>query len=128
MSPKFNPKLPIFPKQKQRSNGQEHQGWHKKELHFQVQLSSKEQIQDFEWDPLEVQQYVPSPQKNEGMLPLRPTSATCMNVFGEISTAHRSLGSLGTSSKGQTPRFHTLGSVQRIEVRLDEHRKVATMF
>jgi hypothetical protein len=51
-----------------------------------------------------------------------------MNVFGEIWITHRSLGSLNTSSKGQTPRFHTLGSVQWIEVELDEHRKVTSMF
>jgi hypothetical protein len=62
------------------------------------------------------------------MLPLKPCSATCMNVFGEIWITHRSLGSLNTSSKGQTPRFHTLGSVQWIEVELDEHRKVTSMF
>ncbi len=62
------------------------------------------------------------------MLPLRPSSATCMNVFGEIQITHRSLGSLNTSSKGQTPRFHTLRSVQRIEVKLDEHRRVTSMF
>jgi hypothetical protein len=34
-----------------------------------------------------------------------------MNVFGEVWIAHMSLGSSGTSSKGQTPRFHTLGFV-----------------
>jgi len=44
--------------------------------------------------------------------PSKPSSTTCMNLFGEIWTAHKSLGSLGTSSKGQTPRFHTPGSVQ----------------
>jgi hypothetical protein len=42
----------------------------------------------------------------------KPSSTTCMNLFGKIWTTHKSLGSLGTSSKGQTPRFHTLGSVQ----------------
>jgi hypothetical protein len=30
-----------------------------------------------------------------------------MNVFGEVWTAHRSLSSLGTNSKGQTLRFYT---------------------
>ncbi len=39
-----------------------------------------------------------------------------------------SLSSLGTSFKGQTPRFHTPRFVQRIEIELDEHIKVATMF
>ncbi len=34
-----------------------------------------------------------------------------MNVFGEVWTAHKTLNSLGTSSKGQTPRFNTLGFV-----------------
>jgi hypothetical protein len=46
------------------------------------------------------------------MLPSKPSFTTCMNVFGEIWTTHKSLGSLGTSSKGQTPRFHTPGSMQ----------------
>jgi hypothetical protein len=62
------------------------------------------------------------------MLHSRPSSTTCMNVFGEVWTAHRSLGSSNTSSKGQTPRFHTPGFVQGIEVELDEHRKIVTMF
>jgi hypothetical protein len=51
-----------------------------------------------------------------------------MNVFGEMWTTHRSLGSLGTSSKGQTPRFHTQRFVQGIETKVDEHRKVVAMF
>jgi hypothetical protein len=38
------------------------------------------------------------------------------------------LGSLSTSSKGQTPRFHTPRYVQRIEVELDEHIRTTTMF
>jgi hypothetical protein len=42
----------------------------------------------------------------------KPSSTTCMNLFGKIWTTHKSLGSLGTSSKGQTPKFHTLGFVQ----------------
>jgi hypothetical protein len=62
------------------------------------------------------------------MLPLRPIFATCMNVFGEVWIAHRSLGLLGTSSKGQTPRFHTLGFVQGTKLELDEHRRTITMF
>ncbi len=51
-----------------------------------------------------------------------------MNVFGEAWTAHKSLGSLGTSSRGQTPRFHTLRSMQGIEIEQDEHRRVLIMF
>jgi len=51
-----------------------------------------------------------------------------MNVFGKIWTAHRSLSSSCTSSKGQTPRFHTLGNVQGIEAKLDEHKRATTMF
>jgi hypothetical protein len=62
------------------------------------------------------------------MLPSRASSVTCMNVFGEIWIAHKSLGSSSTSSRGQTPRFHTPRSVQGIEVELDEHRKTIIMF
>ncbi len=51
-----------------------------------------------------------------------------MNIFGEVRIAHKSLSSSGISSKGQIPRFHTLGFVQGMEVELDEHRKIATMF
>jgi hypothetical protein len=57
-------------------------------------------MQDFDQDPLEVQQLVPSPQKNEGMLPLRPSSAIGMNVCGEVCTTQKNLGSLGTSFQG----------------------------
>ncbi len=49
-------------------------------------------------------------------------------MFGEIWIAHMSLGSSGTSSMGQTFRFHTLGSEQGIEVELEEHRRVVSMF
>jgi hypothetical protein len=62
------------------------------------------------------------------MLPSRPSFATCTNVFGEIEIAHRSLSSLGTNSRGQTPRFHTLRFEQGIEAKLDEHRKAINMF
>jgi hypothetical protein len=62
------------------------------------------------------------------MLPSRPSSATRTNLFGEIQIAHRSLGSSGLSSRGQTPKFHTPEFVQGLEVNLDEHRIVATMF
>jgi hypothetical protein len=72
-------------------------------------------IHDFDSDPLEVQQYVPPPHNNEGMLPSKPSFATCMNVLGEILTTHKSLGSLGTTSRDQTPRFHTPGSMQGIK-------------
>ncbi len=50
-----------------------------------------------------------------------------MNVFKEVWTAHKSLGS-SISSKGQTPRFHTLGFMQGMEAKLDEHRKITNMF
>ncbi len=62
------------------------------------------------------------------MLPSKPSFITCMNVFGEIQTTHRNLGSLGISSQCQTPRFHTPRSMQGIKVELDEHKIVATMF
>ncbi len=62
------------------------------------------------------------------MLPSRPSFATGTNVYGEIWTSHRSLGYLDTSSKGQTPRFHTVGFVQGLKTNLDEHRRVASMF
>jgi hypothetical protein len=62
------------------------------------------------------------------MLPSRPSFTTCTNVFGKIWIAHRSQGSEGTSSKGQTPRFHTPKFVQGLEVNLDEHRRTVIMF
>jgi hypothetical protein len=62
------------------------------------------------------------------MLPSRPSSTTCINIFGKLWTANRSLGSSGTSSRGQTPKFHTLGSMQGIDVELGEHKRVVTMF
>jgi hypothetical protein len=49
------------------------------------------------------------------MLPLRPSSTTRMNVFGEVWTTHKSLDSLGTSSRGQIHTFNTLGFVQGVE-------------
>ncbi len=68
------------------------------------------------------------PQSYEHMLLSRPSSATGTNIFGNIWTSHISLGCLDTNSKGRTPRFHTLGSIQGLEAKLDEHRRVATMF
>ncbi len=62
------------------------------------------------------------------LLPSRPSSATSTNVFEEIWTTHRSLGSLSINSKGQTPKFHTSKFVQGLEVDLVEHRKIANMF
>ncbi len=62
------------------------------------------------------------------MLPSRPSLATNINVFREVQTTHRSLGSSGTNSNGQTPRFHTPRFVQGMEVKLDDHKIVATMF
>jgi hypothetical protein len=51
-----------------------------------------------------------------------------MNVFGEVWITHRSLDPLGTSFKGQTSRFNTLGYVQGVKVELDEHRRTTIMF
>jgi hypothetical protein len=51
-----------------------------------------------------------------------------MNVFGEVWTAHKSLGSSCTSSRGQTLRFNTPRSMQGLKVELDEHKKTTTMF
>jgi hypothetical protein len=79
-------------------------------------------------DPPKVQQSIPIPQNNEGMLPSIPSFAIGTNIFKEIWIAHRSLGFLGISSRGQTPRFHTPKYVQGLEVDLDEHRKATTMF
>jgi hypothetical protein len=79
-------------------------------------------------DPLEVQQSIPTPLNNEGMLPSRSSSITCTNIFGEIWTTHINLGSLGTSSRGQTPRFHTPRSEQGIETKLDEHIRTTSVF
>jgi len=79
-------------------------------------------------DPSKVQQYVPVPHNNEGMLPSRPSFTIGTNVFREIWTAHISLSSLGTSSRGQTPRFHTPRFMQGLEVDLDEHRKALVYF
>jgi hypothetical protein len=62
------------------------------------------------------------------MLPLTPSFVTCMNVLGEVSIAHRSLSSSSISSRGQTPKFNTTGSVQGVEAKLDEHRRATTMF
>jgi hypothetical protein len=62
------------------------------------------------------------------MLPSIPSSTTCMNVFRKVWIACKSLGSSGISSRGQTPRFHTLGSMQGIEVELDELKRTITMF
>jgi hypothetical protein len=62
------------------------------------------------------------------MLLLRPSFAIGTNVVGEIWTAHVILCSLGTSSKGQTPRFPTLKFVQRLEVDLHEHIRTVNMF
>jgi len=53
-----------------------------------------------ELDPPEVQQSIPIPQNNEGMLPSRPSSTIGTNIFGEIWIACRSLGSSNTSSMG----------------------------
>ncbi len=78
-------------------------------------------------DPLEVQQFVPTPQNNEGMLPSKPSSITCTNIFEDIWIAHINLGYLRTSYRVQIPKFHTLGSKQGIEVELYEHIRTTSM-
>jgi hypothetical protein len=75
-----------------------------------------------------VQQSAPIPQNNEDMLPSRPSSAIGTNIFGDIWISHKSLSYFDISSRGQTPRFHTLGSIQGLEVEMDEHRKTTSMF
>jgi hypothetical protein len=62
------------------------------------------------------------------MLPSRPSFVIGMNIFGEVWTTHKNLGSSGTSFRGRTPKFHTPRFVQGIEVELDEHRRASTMF
>jgi hypothetical protein len=79
-------------------------------------------------DPPKVQQFVSIPHNNEGMLPLRPCFAIGINVLGKIWTTHKSLGSLGKSFRGKTPRFHTPEFIQGLKVDLDEHIKVTSMF
>ncbi len=63
-----------------------------------------------------------------GMLASRPSYAIGTNIFREIWTSHRSLSFLDTGSRRQTPRFHTLGFVQKPEEDLDEHKKTINMF
>jgi hypothetical protein len=46
-----------------------------------------------------------------------------MNVFGKVLITHKSLGSSCTSSRSQTPRSNTPGSMQGLEAELDEHKK-----
>ncbi len=75
-----------------------------------------------------MQQFVLIPQNNEGMLPSRPNSAIETNIFGDIWTSHKSLGSSYIGYRGQTLSwFHTLGSLQGLEVKLDECRKTTSM-
>jgi hypothetical protein len=73
------------------------------------------------------QQFVSISQSYEGLLPSRPSSTIGTNIFGDIWTSHKSLGSSDTNSSKQTPKFHTPGSVQGLEVELDEHRRVASI-
>jgi hypothetical protein len=54
-----------------------------------------------------VQQFVPTPHSYEGMPPSRLGSTIGTNISRDIWTSHRSLRSLVTISRGQTPRFHT---------------------
>jgi len=62
------------------------------------------------------------------MLPSILSFTTSMNVFREVWTTHKNLGSSHISSKGQTLRFHTPRFVQGIVAKLDEHRIIAIMF
>jgi hypothetical protein len=62
------------------------------------------------------------------MLPSKLSPITRTNIFGKIWPTHKSWSSLSTSSKGQTLRFHTLKSIQGLEIDLDEDRRVPTMF
>ncbi len=62
------------------------------------------------------------------MLPSRLILATFMNIFGEVWTARKNLGSLGTSSKAETFRFDTPRSMQGLEAELHEHIRTNTMF
>lgn len=48
---KYDIKPHIFPKQEQRSDGQEHQRWPKKEPEYQTQQPVEEQTQDLDVDP-----------------------------------------------------------------------------
>ncbi len=75
-----------------------------------------------------MQQSAPIPQNNEDMLPSRPSSAIGTNIFGDIWISHKILGYFDISSRGQTPRFHTLRSIQGLEVEMDEHRRTTNMF
>jgi hypothetical protein len=62
------------------------------------------------------------------MLPSRLGSIIGTNIFGDIWTSYKSLKYSYTSSKGQTPRFHTPRYVQGLEAELDEHRIIVSMF
>jgi hypothetical protein len=64
----------------------------------------------------------------EGMLPSRPNFSIGINIFGDIWTSHRSLRFSNTSSRGHIPIFHTLGPLQGLETKLDEHRRATNMF
>ncbi len=62
------------------------------------------------------------------MLPLKPNSTIKTNIFGDIWTSQKTVGSSNTNSMKQTPRFHTPRFIQGLEANLDEHRKVTSMF
>jgi hypothetical protein len=79
-------------------------------------------------DPPKVQKYVIVPQIMKVCYFQDQVLQQRTNIFGKIWTAHRSLGFLGISSRRQIPRFHTPKSKQGLEVNLDEHKRVATMF
>jgi len=52
------------------------------------------------------------------MLPLRPSSTTSMNIFGEVWIAHENLSSSSISYRGQTIRFNTPRFVPRAKSRI----------
>jgi hypothetical protein len=79
-------------------------------------------------DPPKVQKYVIVPQIMKVCYFQDQVLQQRTNIFGEIWTAHRSLGFLGISSRRQIPRFHTPKSKQGLEINLDEHKRVTTMF
>jgi hypothetical protein len=48
-------------------------------------------------------------------------------IWRSLEYTHE-FSSSSTSSKGQTPRFHTPRFMQGIEAKLDEHKRVVAMF
>jgi hypothetical protein len=57
-------------------------------------------MSEAEPDLLDVKQPASIPQSYEGMLPSRPSFAIETNIFEDIWTSHRSLGSSNTNFRG----------------------------